>query len=113
DHDVGPSRAEPDERLPERRLPHDRRRRRLHSSEPPFTWTTVPVTKVESGESRKMHAPAISYGWPRRPNSVREPAIARCSGVAASSAGVSVGPGETALTRVPAGDTSRASDFVS
>jgi hypothetical protein len=28
-------------------------------------------------------------------------------------AGVSVGPGETAFTRTPAGETSRASDFVS
>ena len=69
--------------------------------------------KVESGESRNTHAPAISCGWPSRPKSVRAlAAIARCSAVAARSAGVSVGPGETALTRTPAGETSRASDFV-
>src|SRR5262249_52161653 len=71
------------------------------------------VTNADSGESRKTHAPAISRGCPSRPKSVREPAIARCWGVAVSNAGVSVGPGDTALTRTPAGDTSRASDFVS
>ena len=47
--------------------------RRAHRSEPPFTWRTVPVTKVERGESRNTQAPAISCGRPRRPNSVRAP----------------------------------------
>ena len=67
---------------------------------------------VDSGERRNTHAPAISCGRPRRPNSVRAPTAAFCSGVAAPSATVSIGPGETALTRTPCGETSRASDFV-
>src|SRR5580692_10106169 len=54
----------------------------------------------------------MSRGSPIRPNRVRASASARCSGDAASSAGVLTGPGEIAFTRTPSGVTSRASDLV-
>src|SRR5580692_909387 len=54
----------------------------------------------------------MSRGSPIRPNSVRASASARCSGEAACSAGVLIGPGEIALTRTPSGLTSLASDLV-
>src|SRR5580704_6074561 len=54
----------------------------------------------------------MSRGSPIRPSSVRASASARCSGEAASSAGVLTGPGEIALTRTPSGLTSLASDLV-
>src|SRR5580704_13166774 len=54
----------------------------------------------------------MSCGWPRRPRRVRAEAIARSASVTALRAGVSIGPGEIALTRTPNGETSRANDFV-
>src|SRR5262249_44254136 len=84
-----------------------------HSREPPFTPRRCPATTVERSLSRKTTAFEISVGVPSRPKSVRAPTSSFCCGVAAPSAGVSVGPGETAFTRTPNGLTSRASDFVS
>jgi hypothetical protein len=63
-----------------------------------------PVTKLAAGEQSQTTASAISSAVPMRPIGVIESIIAFISGLATSGAviGVSITPGHTALTRMPA-----------
>src|SRR5437868_7313730 len=85
-----------------------------HSLMPPPTGTTSPVIQAESSEARKTAALAMSSGWPVRPSGVRCTAYcANESCLVASfdcTPSVSVNPGESALTRIFRGPSSRASE---
>src|SRR5438876_2499121 len=85
-----------------------------HSLMPPPRGTTSPVIQAESSEARKTAALAMSSGWPVRPSGVRCTAYcANESCLVASfdcTPSVSVNPGESALTRIFRGPSSRASE---
>jgi hypothetical protein len=58
------------------------------------------VRGVVAGQNRKQGA--TSSGWPGRPMGTSLPKAATCSaGMVAGISGVQIGPGATALTRIP------------
>src|SRR5262252_1564587 len=83
----------------------------------PIAW---PVTKAASSEARNAIIAATSSGLPKRPTGI---ALARSANPSSRSSpysrrfvliarDVRIGPGQTALTVIPYGATSKASDFV-
>ncbi len=77
---------------------------------PPDTARLAPVMKDAASDARNMTAAAASDGCPIRFIGTTEEAAARRP---SSSISVSIGPGETALTRMPSAPTSRARPRVS
>src|SRR6516162_881534 len=91
---------------------------RLH--QPPSTPIAWPVTKAASSEARKEITAATSSGVPKRPTGI---ALARSLKPTSTSSPYSrrfvliarevrIGPGQTALTVIPNGARSKASDLV-
>src|SRR5207244_2800736 len=83
-----------------------------YSRIPPPTSNSSPVTQPESSDARKRAAFAISSAVPMRPRGVR--VTASCSkpflySGSASTPSVSVAPGESELTRIFRGASSKAS----
>ena len=70
---------------------------------PPSTTNVAPVTNDDSSEARNRAARAISSAWPNRPTGMWTNLRSRRAGSASSSArsGVSMGPGHSALARIP------------
>ena len=75
------------------------------SDSPPSTIRLMPVMKLDRGEHRKYAASARSAGWPARPSGTLATASAKGPGFLAVN-GVSVMPGDNALTRMPSGASS-------
>src|SRR5277367_6610804 len=76
---------------------------------PPSMTSSEPVMNDAWPETRKAIASATSDGCPIRPDT--DVAASR-AWVCASSIGVAIGPGNTALTRIPAGASSAAAAWV-
>src|SRR5262249_6336793 len=69
---------------------------------PPFGWRTWPVRYDASSDARNTKQVATSTGWPGRFIGTSEPNVATFSeGNVEASSGVQIGPGATALTRMP------------
>ena len=68
-----------------------------------------PVMNDAWSETRNATASATSDGWPIRPDTA---VATKRAWVSASSIGVAIGPGNTALTRMPAGASSAATAWV-
>ena len=90
-----------------RAVPVRTRPDRQPAVQPPSQVSTAPVRKPASGPSRKAIMPATSSGRPGPPSRTR-PAVRAASRDAsptspaeARSIGVSIGPGQTQLTRMP------------
>src|SRR5579875_546964 len=88
--------------------------------QPPSTPIAWPVTKAAASEARKAMTAATSSGLPKRPTGI---ALARSAKPRSTSSPYSrrlvliarevrIGPGQTALTVIPNGARSSASDFV-
>jgi NAD(P)-dependent dehydrogenase (short-subunit alcohol dehydrogenase family) len=80
---------------------------------PPSTGISAPVTKDESGLSRKSTTAATSSTLPVRPSGVSLRVACRNSGFAPAVMGVSMKPGWTVLTRMPRGPSSSAATWES
>lgn len=91
----------------------------VYDCSPPSTAYCAPVTKLAPAEHRKETTEATSSGFPERCSGRREMKLANssscCSFVSPifSTMGVSMEPGLTALTRMPAAPSSRAHARVS
>src|SRR5688500_14515866 len=72
---------------------------------PPLTLSVSPMTKLDSADARNTYAGASSAGWPARPRGVFLPNSGRASfgWPLLTCSGVQIGPGATALTRMPLG----------
>src|SRR6202047_875969 len=82
---------------------------------PPSTDHAAPVTNFAASLARKATTAAMSEGVPRRPRGTNAISSRRASHGCAADAnsafniGVSIGPGHTALTRIPCPASSTAS----
>src|ERR1035441_4836598 len=77
---------------------------------PPSTTSSEPVMNDACSETKKATASATSDGSPIRPPADVDASLAW---VSSSSIGVAIGPGNTALTRIPDGASSAAAAWVS
>src|ERR1700680_1822052 len=72
---------------------------------PPSTKNSIPLTKLASSEAKNTAAEAISAGSAIRPSGTADAKLARTSsglpGMNRNRPGVLVGPGLSALTRMP------------
>src|ERR1700692_4739952 len=72
---------------------------------PPSTKNSIPLTKLASSEAKNTAAEAISAGSAIRPSGTEDAKLARTSsglpGMKRNRPGVLVGPGLSALTRMP------------
>src|SRR5260221_1867102 len=82
---------------------------------PPSTGKMAPVTKDAASDVKNKTGPAISSGFPQRPNGGRDRIGADRAGSSRRSwvNVVAIHPGATAFTRIPSGAHATANDRVS